>query len=56
MGHLAKVRERQEVTDVMFEPLKETVALLKTYGDKMPDEIHLQLQVGCLGCGGLGKG
>ncbi|XP_005530761.1 PREDICTED: dynein heavy chain 17, axonemal [Pseudopodoces humilis] len=44
MGHLAKVRERQEVTDVMFEPLKETVALLKTYGDKMPEEVHLQLK------------
>ncbi|NXD31458.1 DYH17 protein, partial [Spelaeornis formosus] len=29
---------------VMFEPLKDTVALLKTYGDKMPEEIHLQLQ------------
>ncbi|NXU06824.1 DYH17 protein, partial [Buphagus erythrorhynchus] len=29
---------------VMFGPLKETVALLKTYGDKMPEEIHLQLQ------------
>ncbi|NXY64484.1 DYH17 protein, partial [Callaeas wilsoni] len=28
----------------MFEPLKETVALLRTYGDKMPEEIHLQLQ------------
>ncbi|NWW14013.1 DYH17 protein, partial [Oreocharis arfaki] len=28
----------------MFEPLKETVALLKTYGDKMPEEVHLQLQ------------
>ncbi|NWX62644.1 DYH17 protein, partial [Promerops cafer] len=49
MGHLARVRERQEVTDVMFEPLKETVALLRTYGDKMPEEIHLQLQAGCLG-------
>uniref|UniRef100_A0A8C0VGP0 Dynein axonemal heavy chain 17 n=1 Tax=Cyanistes caeruleus TaxID=156563 RepID=A0A8C0VGP0_CYACU len=44
MGHLAKVKERQEVTDVMFEPLKETVALLKTYGDKMPEEVHLQLK------------
>ncbi|XP_030817712.1 dynein heavy chain 17, axonemal [Camarhynchus parvulus] len=44
MAHLAKVRERQEVTDMMFEPLKETVALLKTYGDKMPEEIHLLLQ------------
>ncbi|NXS24935.1 DYH17 protein, partial [Mystacornis crossleyi] len=28
----------------MFEPLKETVALLKTYGDEMPEEIHQQLQ------------
>ncbi|NXC57105.1 DYH17 protein, partial [Aleadryas rufinucha] len=44
MGHLARVRERQEVTDGMFEPLKETVELLKTYGDKMPEEVHLQLQ------------
>uniref|UniRef100_A0A8C9NDF6 Dynein axonemal heavy chain 17 n=1 Tax=Serinus canaria TaxID=9135 RepID=A0A8C9NDF6_SERCA len=44
MGHLARVRERQEATDMMFEPLKETVALLKTYGDKMPEEIHLLLQ------------
>ncbi|NWI40584.1 DYH17 protein, partial [Picathartes gymnocephalus] len=42
MGYLARVRERQEVTDCMFEPLKETVALLRTYGDKMPEEIHLQ--------------
>ncbi|NWR46185.1 DYH17 protein, partial [Regulus satrapa] len=44
MGYLARVRERQEVTDGMFEPLKETVALLRSYGDKMPEEIHLQLQ------------
>ncbi|NXE69982.1 DYH17 protein, partial [Calcarius ornatus] len=44
MAHLAKVRERQEATDAMFEPLKETVALLKTYGDKMPEDIHLLLQ------------
>ncbi|NWW45969.1 DYH17 protein, partial [Pedionomus torquatus] len=28
----------------MFEPLRETVALLSTYGDEMPEEIHLQLQ------------
>ncbi|NWV29438.1 DYH17 protein, partial [Origma solitaria] len=56
MGHLAKVKERQEATDCMFEPLKETVALLGTYGDKMPEEVHLQLQVGCLGCGRLGRG
>ncbi|NXT30370.1 DYH17 protein, partial [Syrrhaptes paradoxus] len=28
----------------MFEPLKETVALLSTYGDEMPEAIHQQLQ------------
>ncbi|NWH81703.1 DYH17 protein, partial [Piaya cayana] len=28
----------------MFEPLKEIVALLSTYGEQMPEEIHLQLQ------------
>ncbi|KAM6403695.1 dynein axonemal heavy chain 17 [Rhynochetos jubatus] len=43
MGHLMRVRGRQAVTDSMFEPLKETVALLGTYGEKMPEEIHLQL-------------
>ncbi|NXK40473.1 DYH17 protein, partial [Piprites chloris] len=44
MGHLARVKERQAVTDVMFEPLKETVALLQSYGDEMPEQIHLQLK------------
>ncbi|NXL03800.1 DYH17 protein, partial [Mesembrinibis cayennensis] len=43
MGHLMRVKERQAVTDNMFEPLKETVALLSTYGEEMPEEIHLQL-------------
>ncbi|NXU59271.1 DYH17 protein, partial [Turnix velox] len=44
MGHLMRVKERQVDTDGMFEPLKETVALLSTYGDEMPEEIHQQLQ------------
>ncbi|NXE83161.1 DYH17 protein, partial [Cochlearius cochlearius] len=43
MGHLMRVKERQAATDSMFEPLKETVALLSTYGEEMPEEIHLQL-------------
>uniref|UniRef100_A0A8B9S1G8 Dynein axonemal heavy chain 17 n=1 Tax=Accipiter nisus TaxID=211598 RepID=A0A8B9S1G8_9AVES len=43
MGHLMRVKERQAVTDSMFEPLKETIALLSTYGEEMPEEIHLQL-------------
>lgn len=56
MGHLMRVKERQAETDSMFEPLKETVALLSTYGEEMPEEIHLQLQVSCTGCGGPGTG
>uniref|UniRef100_A0A8D0EXS5 Dynein axonemal heavy chain 17 n=1 Tax=Strix occidentalis caurina TaxID=311401 RepID=A0A8D0EXS5_STROC len=43
MGLLMQVKERQVTTDSMFEPLKETVALLSTYGEEMPEEIHLQL-------------
>ncbi|XP_026717121.1 dynein heavy chain 17, axonemal-like, partial [Athene cunicularia] len=43
MGVLMRVKERQATTDSMFEPLKETVALLSTYGEEMPEEIHLQL-------------
>ncbi|NXP52612.1 DYH17 protein, partial [Heliornis fulica] len=45
MGHLTRVKERQVATDGMFKPLRETVALLSTYGEKMPEEIHLQLHV-----------
>ncbi|XP_067164351.1 dynein axonemal heavy chain 17 [Apteryx mantelli] len=43
MGHLMRVKDRQATTDSMFEPLKETIALLKTYGEEMPEEIHQQL-------------
>uniref|UniRef100_H0XMD8 Dynein axonemal heavy chain 17 n=1 Tax=Otolemur garnettii TaxID=30611 RepID=H0XMD8_OTOGA len=45
MGHLMKVKERQAATDNLFEPLKETIKLLKSYGEEMPEEIHLKLQV-----------
>ncbi|KAK2112192.1 Dynein heavy chain 17, axonemal [Saguinus oedipus] len=45
MGHLMKVKERQAATDNMFEPLKQTIELLKTYGEEMPEELHLKLQV-----------
>lgn len=46
MGHLMKVKERQVATDSMFEPLKQTIELLKSYGEEMPEETHLKLQVG----------
>ena len=45
MGHLMAVKERQLATDEMFEPLKRTIELLKTYDQEMPDEVHQQLQV-----------
>lgn len=45
MGYLFAVKERQAVTDEMFDPLKQTIELLKTYEQEMPEEVHLQLQV-----------
>ena len=45
MGNLFAVRERQAITDEMFEPLKQTIELLKTYDQEMPEEVHIQLQV-----------
>lgn len=45
MGHLVGVRERIHSTDAMFEPLKSTIALVKQYGDDLPETMHLKLQV-----------
>ena len=45
MGHLMAVKERQSTTDEMFEPLKQTIELLKSYDQEMPEEVHQQLQV-----------
>jgi len=47
MGHLMAVKERQSATDDMFEPIKDTIELLKTYNQDMSDEVHLQLEVCC---------
>ncbi|ELW68256.1 Dynein heavy chain 17, axonemal [Tupaia chinensis] len=44
MGHLMRVKERQVATDNMFEPLKQTIQLLKSYGEEVPEEVHLKLQ------------
>ncbi|XFF88688.1 hypothetical protein AB1E18_014907 [Capra hircus] len=44
MGHLMRVKERQTATDNMFEPLKQTIELLKSYGEEMPEETHVKLQ------------
>lgn len=45
MGHVMAVKERQTATDEMFDPLKETIELLKTYSQEMPEDVYLQLQV-----------
>lgn len=45
MGHLLAVRSRQRATDELFEPLKETITLLESYGQKMPEQVYVQLEV-----------
>lgn len=45
MGHLLAVKERQNTTDAMFEPLQQTIALLKVYEQELPDVVHKQLVV-----------
>ncbi|XP_018654038.1 hypothetical protein Smp_114580 [Schistosoma mansoni] len=45
MKHLGQVKDRQIATDEMFEPLKQTIELLKTYNQEMPDEVHQLLEV-----------
>ncbi|KAM9208504.1 dynein axonemal heavy chain 17 [Dugong dugon] len=44
MGHLMKVKERQAATDTMFQPLKQTIELLRTYGEEIPEDTHVKLQ------------
>ncbi|XP_006154552.1 dynein heavy chain 11, axonemal [Tupaia chinensis] len=44
MGHLLAVRSRQRTTDELFEPLKETITLLESYGQKMPEQVYIQLE------------
>ncbi|XP_012283270.1 dynein beta chain, ciliary [Orussus abietinus] len=44
MGYLMRVKERQPVTDEMFQPLQETIELLKFYDQDIPEEVNVQLQ------------
>ncbi|CAH8620633.1 unnamed protein product [Schistosoma intercalatum] len=44
MKHLGQVKDRQIATDEMFEPLKQTIELLKTYNQEMPDDVHQLLE------------
>ena len=49
MVHLLAVKDRQATTDVMFEPLKETVELLSSYTQETPEDVLQQLEVGLRG-------
>uniref|UniRef100_A0A803T6T9 Dynein axonemal heavy chain 17 n=1 Tax=Anolis carolinensis TaxID=28377 RepID=A0A803T6T9_ANOCA len=44
MGHLLAVKDRQTSTDEMFEPLKQTIELLKAYEQELPLEAYRQLE------------
>lgn len=45
MGHLFKIRERQEEYDSMFKPLAEILQLLKMYDVEMPKDVYILMQV-----------
>ena len=45
MKHLLAVRAREPTTDGMFEPLKQTIEVLRGYGQEMSEEVHQQLEV-----------
>nr|CAD7593189.1 unnamed protein product [Timema genevievae] len=42
MGYLMNVKERQASTDDMFEPLRQTIELLKFYDQELPEEVNVQ--------------
>ena len=43
IGHLVAVKDRSPTTDNMFEPLKETIDLLRTYDQEVSDDVHTLL-------------
>ncbi|CAF1217238.1 unnamed protein product [Didymodactylos carnosus] len=44
MAHLAAIKQREPSTDAMFVPMKETIELLKSYNQELPEEVHKQLE------------
>ncbi|XP_063098488.1 dynein axonemal heavy chain 9 isoform X2 [Cavia porcellus] len=44
MGHLVALKERQSSANEMFEPLKQTIELLKTYNQELPETVFKQLE------------
>lgn len=45
MAYLMNVKDRQDLTDEMFDPLKETIELLKFYDQDLSEEVNVLLQV-----------
>lgn len=45
MGYLYNVKERQATTDKMFQPLTDTIQLLKYYDMELSEEVNVLLQV-----------
>lgn len=45
MAHLAAIKQREQATDALFAPLKDTIELLKSYNQDLPEEVHQQLEV-----------
>ncbi|XP_045680245.1 dynein axonemal heavy chain 9 isoform X1 [Phyllostomus hastatus] len=44
MEHLMALKERQSSTDEMFEPLKQSIELLKIYRQELPETVFKQLE------------
>ncbi|XP_073435796.1 dynein axonemal heavy chain 9 isoform X2 [Dendrobates tinctorius] len=44
MGQLMAVKDRQSSADELFEPLKQTIELLKVYKQELSDEVYKQLE------------
>ena len=55
MAFMRDVRKRQDKTDAMFDPLVQTVALLKTYGINLQDVVLKQLEEAPLAWSALKK-
>ena len=45
MAHLAAVKQREQATDALFTPLKETIELLKSYNQDLSEEVYEQLEI-----------
>lgn len=45
MSHLLAVRDRQSITDKMFELHEETIFLLEHYGVTIPEQFYSQIEV-----------